>query len=268
MIPASVQHDNSFLKKLTRAPRGIEKKAVPKDKLEQYFDVISLEDLVYTLHQFSQHGYFKHEVILSSEYLDWEEARINALVDTSPLKDVDPFGVSRQKKYRLAILDREIKTDTPLRSGEVSEVIRVLDDNGMAERYLRFRLSGIDQKRLREIVAARPSASRRGTKIDNYYVVGHKGLIVGISDVTYKGKLIHLTKQQRELLRVFVARPGAKLTYDVFYDNPEIFRRGKTHKNPHETVSKLISKTHTILEQNVGECIFNKPKEGWCLKIG
>jgi hypothetical protein len=205
--------------------------------------------------------------MLSSEYLDWEEARTHAMLDTSPLKLIDPFGALRQQKYRLAILDHEIKTNTPLRVAEIGVVIDTLPTD-MAEQFLRFKLSGIDQKSMREIVAARPSTSRRGAKVDNYYVVGHKGLIVGITDVTYKGKLIDLAEQQRELLRAFVARPGATLSYDVFYDNPEIFKPGKVHKNPHETVSKLISKTHQIVRQTIGECILNKPGEGWYLKIG
>ena len=267
MVPALVQHDKDFLKKLTRAPRGLEKKVVPKSELDPYFSVISLEDLVFTLHQFAQDSYFKYDVMLSNEYHAWEEARTHAMLDTSPLKPTDPFGALRRRKYRLAILDREIKTNTPLTAAETSTVIGTLPTD-LAEQFLRFRLSEIDQKRLREVVAARPGSLRRGAKIDNYYVVGNKGLIVGIADVTYKRKLIDLTKQQRELLRVFVDRPGVKLSYDVFYDNPEVYKPGKTHKNPHETVSKLISKTHTILKQTVGECIFNKQEEGWYLKIG
>src|SRR5581483_1688308 len=185
----------------------------------------------------------------------------------SPLKPTDPFGVLRQRKYRLAILDHEIKTDTPLSAAEISVVIDTLPTD-MAEQFLRFRLSSIDQKRLREIVASRPAAPLYGPRVDNYYVVGHKGLIVGIADVTYKRRPIDMTEQQRELLRVFVSRPGVKLLYDVFYDNPQIFKRSKKHKNPHATVSKLISATHAILIPVVGECIFNKREDGWYLEIG
>ena len=261
------QRDKAFLKKLVRPPRGLEKKVVAKYELDPFFDVISLEDLVYTLYEFARDGYFKYEVMLSSEYLEWEEARTHAMLDTSPLKPIDPFGALRQQKYRPAILDHEIKTDTPLRAAEVSMVIRTLPAE-LAEQFLRFKLSEIDQKRLREIVAARPDASRRGAKVDNYFTFKHKGLVVSDTDTSYKGKSIPLARKQRELLKVFVSRPEVLLTTDDFTDIPEIFDPKKTYDHPHETISKLISKTHQIVRPTVGECILNKPGEGWYLKIG
>lgn len=263
------QSDKAFLKKLIRVPRGLEKKTVPKYELAPFFNVISLEDLVFTLYQFEQNGYFKHQITLSHEYDDWEEARASALLDTSPLKPIDPFIATamRQRKYRLAILDREIKTDTPLTAAEVSEVMRVLPTD-LAERFLRFKLSGINQKNLREIVVARPDALRRGAKADNYYTFEHKGLFVSDTDASYKGKPIHLARKQRELLKAFVARPEVLLNIDDFTEMPEVFDPKKTYNHPHQTLSKLISETHKIVRQAVGECIFNKPDEGWYLKIG
>ena len=266
-MKSNLQHNEAFLEKLIRAPRGLEKKVVSKYHLDPFFSVISLEDLVFTLHQFATSGYLKYEVILSHEYDDWEEARNRATLDTSPLIPIDPFGTLRRNKYRLAILDREVKTNTPLTTAEVSVVLRVLPAN-LAEQFLRFRLSNIDQKRLREIVSARPDTSSPKVKVDNYYVVRHKGLIVGISDVTYNRMRVPMTKQQRALLRAFVAQPSVTLSYDTLYDNPEIFKSDKTHEDPLETVSKLISATHKKLKPFVGECIFNKPEFGWYLKIG
>jgi len=261
------QRNDDFLKRLTRAPRGLEKKVVAKYELDPYFNVISLEDLVLTLYQFARHGYLKYELTLSSEYLAWEEARTHAMLDASPLKPIDPFGALRRKKYRLAILDHEVKTDTPLSAAEISAVIGELPTD-MAERFLRFKLSEIDQKKLREIVASHPGAPRRGPRVDNYYTVGYRGLIISGTDVTYKGKAIRLARQQQELLRVFLSRPEVTLSSDVFTENPEIFNPDKTYERPHQTLSQLIFGTHKILRQTVGECIFNKPREGWYLKIG
>jgi len=262
------QHEEDFLKKLNRAPRGLEKKVVAKYELDPYFNVISLEDLVFTLYQFAMNGYLKYEVTLSREYLAWEEARVHAMLDTSPLKPTDPFdGALRRRKYHLAILGREIKTDTPLRAMEISEVIRVLP-NDLAEQFLRFKLSEIDQKKLREIVAVRPSTPRRGPRVDNYYTVGYKGLVISGADVTYKNKPIALSRQKRELLRVLLIKPEVTLSSDVLTENPEIFNPKKTYDRPHQTLSQLIFETHKILKQTVGECIFNKPSVGWYLKIG
>lgn len=263
------QRDKSFLKKLIRAPRGIEKKIVAKYELDPYFSLASLEDLVSTLYQFASDGYFKLEVMLSHEYLVWEEANAQTIPDPNLLRSSEIlFGITSPKKHYLAIMGRPIKTGTPLSVPEINYLIREFATTNLAERFFRFRLSGIDRKRLREIVSSRPDTSSPKQKIDNYYVVGHKDLIVGITDVTYKGERINLLPQQRELLRVFVDRPGVTLPYETFYDHPEIYKRGKTHRDPRATVSKLINATHNRLMPTVGECIFNKPDEGWYLKIG
>jgi DNA-binding response OmpR family regulator len=150
---------------------------------------------------------------------------------------------------------------------EVSEVIRELPSD-KAEQFLRFRLSAIDRKKLREIVAARPSTSRRGAKVDNYYTFRYKDLVVSDTNASYKGQPIPLARKQHELLKVFVSRPEVLLSTDDFTDIPEIFNPKKTYNHPHETLSKLISKTHQIVRLAVGECILNKPGEGWYLKIG
>ena len=264
-----MQRNTEFLKKLTRAPRGLEKKIVSKHELDPFFSVISLEDLARTLHQFANDGYFKLEIMLSHEYLDWEEANAQAIPDPHLLAPPEIlFGMTNPKKHYLAIMGRPIKTDTPLSVAETNYVIRELASTNSTERFLRFRLSNIKQKELRGIVAARPDTSSPKQKIDNYYVVEHMGLIVGITDVTYKGERIELSPQQRELLRVFVDHPGRTMPYEIFYDNPEIYKRGRTHKDPKATVSKLINATHNMLRPTVGECIFNKPEEGWYLKIG
>jgi hypothetical protein len=267
MIPTSVQHDNSFLKKLTRVPRGLEKKVVAKHELDPFFKVISLEDLVYTLYEFARTGYLKYEITLSGEYLEWEEARIRAMLDTRPLKLVDPFGTLRQRKYYLAILGREIKTDIPLSAAEISEVIRVLPTD-LAEQFLRFRLSKIDQKKLREVIAARPAISKRTPRIDNHYTVGIKELVISGGEVTYKRKPVPMNRRQKEFLRMFLEKPEATLlSPDRFINNPEIFKPDKTYDYPAVTLSKLVSETRQILKQTVGECIFRDANGDWYLRI-
>jgi hypothetical protein len=269
METSLIQRNADFLEKITRPPRGLEKKIVSKYELDSFFSVISLEDLASTLHRFANEGYFKIEIMLSNEYLEWEEASAQAIPDPNLLTPPEIlFGTSNPKRHYLAIMGRPIKIDTPLSVRETNYVIRELASTNSAERFLRFRLSNIKQKELREIVTARPDTSSPKQKIDNYYVVEHKGLVVGITDVTYKGERIDLLPQQRELLRVFVDHPGRTMHYETFYDNPEVYKRDKTHKDPKATVSKLINATHKMLKPKVGECIFNKPEEGWYLKIG
>jgi hypothetical protein len=254
--------------KLFKVPYGQQNKDLSKRELDRYFNVISLEDLVFTLYQFATRGYFKYEVTLSSEYLDWEEAHTHAMLDTSPLKPTDPFGALRQPKHHLAILGREVKTDVPLSAAEISEVIRVLPTD-MAERYLRFKLINIDQKKLRDVVAAQSELIHSADKDEDYTTLKYHGLVADGAEITYLGDPIQMGFQQRQLLRAFLERPEALLAPDVFTDNPEIFNPKKLYPKINQTLSKLISEVHRILQGAIGEeCIFNTPSEGWSLRIG
>lgn len=267
MQRGSVNTDYDWQKKLTKAPRGLKGKALSMQELDRYLSVNSIRELIYVLVQFRINDYFTYKVMLSGEYLEWERAQNYDTYGMGRLKPMEGLlSIERAPYAMISLSGKSVPYDTELSESQLHLVLTTLPSY-LQERYLRFKLDDINQKRLREIIAARPATNKLKMKVDNYYIDEHKGLVVGIADVAYKGEEIELDDQQRELLRVLVKNPGTTLPYERFYDDPEIFKSNRDHEDPKATVSKLIHATHKKLRPIVGECIFNKPKFGWKLKI-
>ncbi|HKU18007.1 MAG TPA: hypothetical protein VJP80_01925 [Candidatus Saccharimonadales bacterium] len=86
---------------LAKFPYGVENKVLSKAQLDRYFDVTSLEALIFDLRQYGRRGYFGYEITLSPEYLDWERARHDVVLNLDALKPPRLFGVSQQTHIRL-----------------------------------------------------------------------------------------------------------------------------------------------------------------------
>ena len=240
-------------------PYGLQNKIVSKHKVDRYFSAKSLDELIIGLHQYVREGYFKLDVTLSTEYLDWENKHQEILFQTDVLNHYDPFGVMQRGKYGLS----HLTTKTSLSRTEIAEVIEKLP-NDMAELYLQFKLSEIDQKRLRDRVAETQSKNKRRTAYDT---LKYNGLEASGAEITYLKKPIDMGFQELQVARVFLENPE-KLRYkDMFTTNREIFP-GDLYPDVIETLGKLVPAVHKKLRKAVGKkCIFNKRKEGWYLKI-
>lgn len=254
-----------YTNKIKKVPWGFASTPTSYTRLLSYFEAISLDDLLVTLYELTKNGYIEYSVKLSSGYLDWEEAHIKAVHDTTPLLPPPGiFGLKRRQFQLLTISDDDIMSSTPLTPKQLSELLRVFPSK-MLERYLQFTVKPIDRKKISEIIAAHSTSNKVRQKIDNYYVDDCNELIVGVADVTYKGKVIVMRRQQRELLRLLVKNHGITASWEKIYDDSNIFRTGRRHPNPHATVDKLVNSLLVILRQAIGECIINNPSEGWRL---
>jgi hypothetical protein len=130
--------------KLTASPLAIKDRFVPWAIIAQYFDAHSLHALVLALWRHRRSGYFAYDVTLSAEYIDWEDTRRSVVLRTDVLEPIDPFGALKIGKYRLNHLYSKILNKTPFTDDEINEVIEKLPAD-MAERYLLFRITNIDQ---------------------------------------------------------------------------------------------------------------------------
>jgi hypothetical protein len=260
--------DDDWLQKLRKVPRGIQGKALTKQKLDQYFDVVSIEELRYLLYQFTMHGYLRHEVLLSSEYAKLGEARKNALQDTGIVRPPNIFLAGEPALYNLmSISGTPMPYDVRLSEGQIHQLLSTLPSD-LLERYVQFKLTDVNQKKFREVIAARPAISKRTPKMDNHYTAGIKELVISGSEVTYNHRLIPMNRRQKEFLRMFLEKPEATpLSPERFINNSEIFKPAKIYDYPYATLSKLISETHKILKQTVGVCIFRDANGNWYMQI-
>lgn len=261
------QLNNTYLAKIKRVPRGLTSKLVSKQELEPYFDVVSVEDLLFTLYQFRENDYLTYDVELSSNLEALAHARERAKRDMSRFKPFEPFGpVGRESYTLMSISGKRVPFDEPLNEIQLQIVLNQLPDDKL-ERFLKFRLQNIKQKLLREIIAQRPAQSGHKPKIDGRVAVRYKDLVVNGATVTYKLQPITLTPQQRELLRFFIRRAENIISWDEIYGNNDIFDGKTRHNIPTETVDKLVQALHSRLNVLTGECIYNTRKAGWTLKL-
>lgn len=90
--------------------------------------------------------------------------------------------------------------------------------------------------------------------------------------ISYKGARIPLTRQEADVMRVFLRRPEELRSEDDFTDPyANVFSNPTSHNDIHTTLSKLISRTRKKLDDAVklanGSCITNVSGQGWILKI-
>ncbi len=247
---------------LSKFPYGVENKVLSKDQLDPYFDAASLEALIFDLRQYERTGDLAFEITLSDEYLDWERARHDVVLNLDALKPVGLLVVSQTNPYSLNVPDSKIKSKTPLLRNEVNEVVRRLP-NDMAEKYLRFKLMRLDREKIRQVLASRSKKAPTGAG----EILKHNGLMIKGTEVTYLGQPIYLGFQQLQVLRVFMQKPDALRTKDTFKENPDIFA-GDDYPDLDNTLSKLVAATHTKLKKVIGKkSIYSVPSEGWLLRI-
>lgn len=87
--------------------------------------------------------------------------------------------------------------------------------------------------------------------------------------VSYKGKALTFTAQERDILRVLLKRPGELCTKDDFKDpHVGIFKSDHNYPDIDATLRKLIAATHKKLRAVIGhQCIINVSGEGWRLAL-
>jgi hypothetical protein len=90
--------------------------------------------------------------------------------------------------------------------------------------------------------------------------------------ISYKGAMIPLTRQEADVMRVFLRRPEELRSEDDFTDPyANVFSDPTSRNNIHTTLSKLISRTRKKLDNAVkpvsGSCLTNVSGQGWILKL-
>lgn len=241
--------------------RHLENRVVSEDELRRYLNTESLNDLLLTLRYLEREGYFNAEVMLSAKYRSWARDRHRLLLQADALNPPDPFGVMRQAIYGLSV-----ECEAPLTRAEVNEVIRALS-NDMAERYLQFKLSNINQEKLLDYVEM--GVKSRGADKDEFYGrVEYRGLVVNGPKVTFNGEPIKMGLQHRQALRIFIDKEGRVCSYEDFTDDSAgIFTR-KSYPNLKHTVRNLIYELRKALEAATEKVVIeNSNSDGWCLNI-
>lgn len=101
----------------------------------------------------------------------------------------------------------------------------------------------------------------------------YAGLLVARDGkISYKGATIPFTRQQANVMRVFLRRPEELRIEEDFTDPyANVFSDPAKLSDIHETLSKLISSARKKLDGAVKpigrSCITNTPSQGWTLKI-
>lgn len=90
--------------------------------------------------------------------------------------------------------------------------------------------------------------------------------------ISYKGTRIAFTRQEADVMRVFLRRPEELRTEDDFTDPyANVFDSPADHNDIHTTLSKLISRTRKkldgVIEPANKSCIANVSGQGWILEI-
>lgn len=134
-----------------------------------------------------------------------------------------------------------------------------------AQPYVDFKITSQELLRTLEL-AAKSSEPLSDEDPQEYYYNGLLACRDG--SITYKGVKIPFTRQQADVMRVFMRRPEELRTYDDFTDPHANIFGGKTLTDAHITLSKLVSATRKKLDAAVDQgCITNSPTQGWTLKI-
>jgi hypothetical protein len=100
--------------------------------------------------------------------------------------------------------------------------------------------------------------------------MSYKGLLLGRDGlVSYKGKTLDLSTQERDILQVFLKRPEELRTKDDFKDpHTGVFKSDHNYPDIDGTLRKQISATHKKLRAALNQaCIVNTPRVGWRLEI-
>lgn len=91
--------------------------------------------------------------------------------------------------------------------------------------------------------------------------------LAGYSDGTirYKGEMIEMRGQIKELCRLFMDHPNRLLTRDDIKDN--IVHADRRKSTPKITIAKYVSELHKLLKIHFKkDVIFNQKQEGWYFK--
>ncbi|HVW23333.1 MAG TPA: helix-turn-helix domain-containing protein [Candidatus Saccharimonadales bacterium] len=132
--------------------------------------------------------------------------------------------------------------------------------------YIDFEIT--DQKFLRSIELA--SKNSEPINDEDPDELESKGLLIGRDGlVSYSGKTLAFTAQERDILRVLMKRPGELCTKDDFKDpHVGIFKTAHNYPDIDTTLRKLIAATHKKLRVALGRhCIINVAGEGWRLEL-
>lgn len=251
--------------KLNCPPQSLENRSVRKHELDKYFINTSLEHLVRVLAHMRRIGCLDYEITLDKAYVEMLKNRDAVLTRSDVLVNAPkPLGDYVNDEYGLGSLHRKISSSEPLSDSDVMLISSKLPSE-MKENMLSFKLTNIDWEALEELISDYPANSTEEDALDK---VEYNGLVVDGAVVSYKGKIINVGYQHRQVIRMLVEQQGGICTKDDFMDDyVGIFNRDN-YANVEITLRKLISAVRNDLKTATGkDCITNIPSEGWRLSL-
>lgn len=239
--------------------RQLENKWLTDRQLGRYFATNSPGDLLMELRRLRRKGVFQFEVMLSQGYYDREKSRRDVILRTDVFKPVDVLGrVFERDTYGISV-----ESDTPLSENEIIKLFMYLPPD-LAERYLRFKLTNINQNLFEQIIARHKT---RGGDDDFYDRIEYRSLVADGSMISYNDEPIAMGFQHRQVVRILIEKQGKLCTKDEFTESPDVFT-GENYPDIDITLRKLVADVHRKLRSVVGKnCIKNVPSEGWLLEL-
>lgn len=170
----------------------------------------------------------------------------------------EPFTGALNPNPTALPLPAFIKLGVPLSGRDTDIVLNTLTEDRLDEE-LRFTISNINHDKIIEIT--QPKTPKKSGQLQ------YNGLVVDEDRVSYLKHPIHLTPQERELLRFLLLNKERLIFKDELLKERDILDESK-FKNPHMRLSQLISALRVKLEEVIHkDCIPNSPNEGWRFEI-
>ncbi len=204
------QHKVFFYGQLALFSERLEGRPLSKDELARYFPAYSsTEELLASLREYEQAGYFKVEVMLDSSYLEWERNQAIMASRAEPLYS-DPYYPPDLGEVRAKVVEQ-----SPLAEKDVSHLLKPVL-KGKTEQHLRFKLNDIDKHKFYDELEAYLDKYR-----DNKLTTGETTKPENFAN--QRGRLIRAAAEdyaQHEYVPV-IARPAIwqnKPTHDTFWE--------------------------------------------------
>jgi hypothetical protein len=255
--------------KIVLPPRSIEGKLKSFYELKQYFGVSSADELLLALRALRREGLFDFEVLISKEYLKWEDAHLTLQLRADVLKPVNQFGMLQIiSKYKMALLYPKIKAKQALTESEINDSLQKLPPD-MVGKYFQFKITSIDWVNLGIYATSNMLKTRQKKTFSCLPPTEYKGLKYEDSQIFYLGEVIPMRKQFKNVLRVLIDKEGSTCWPSDFYNTrAEIFPHSN-YDDDDGNLRKYISGAHNKLRAVVKnkEFIKNVSEAGWKLII-
>lgn len=235
-------------------------KYLPKQRLDEYFNTGSIEELVLYLRKLRREGYLNFDLRIKEDYFKWQLSKIDLKLHADVLNHPDPFGVLYRDEYGFNVRHTAATRVEPLNDKDAVKLATTLPAE-LAEKYIEIKVFDIDRESLKQLV---PEHKNKKPKLGE---ASYKGLKIVDARVSYYDKPINMPFQEREVLRILIEQSESLVFYETFESRTDLADPSNS-SSPRAAISKLISRIRLKLKRATDQdCIHNTPQEGWTLKI-